>query len=181
MANDRIEIRLRSIRQLFNSMDASPFLEQDLDSEAEDLMLSWARELPAHQPLHIALLVEEPLPKELPADLVATAVRNFFAYRARMKRRELRELLRVGRTALSIAVLFLAACLSTRHLLTADGDSPLRTIFGEGLLIVGWVAMWRPLEIWLYDWLPLLREARLRERLAAAAVEVQVGAAPPLR
>jgi hypothetical protein len=25
-------------------------------------------------------------------------------------------------------------------------------IFGEGLLIIGWVAMWRPLEIFLYEY-----------------------------
>jgi hypothetical protein len=31
----------------------------------------------------------------------------------------------------------------------------------EGLLIVGWVAMWRPLEIFLYDWRPIWRRCRL--------------------
>ena len=33
--------------------------------------------------------------------------------------------------------------------------------------------MWRPLEILLYDWWPLLAEARLLERLAAMPVRVE--------
>jgi hypothetical protein len=42
----------------------------------------------------------------------------------------------------------------------------------EGLIIVGWVSNWRPIEIYLYEWLPLRRRIRLFERLAAAQVTV---------
>jgi hypothetical protein len=42
----------------------------------------------------------------------------------------------------------------------------------EGLLIVGWVAMWRPLELLLYDWWPLLRRKRTFENLSRMRVEV---------
>lgn len=40
-----IPLRLQTIRQLFNSLDASPFLEQDLDQEAEDFIISALDEL----------------------------------------------------------------------------------------------------------------------------------------
>jgi hypothetical protein len=43
----------------------------------------------------------------------------------------------------------------------------------ESLLILGWVANWRPLEIFLYDWWPLTRRRDLYRRLAAAAVELR--------
>jgi hypothetical protein len=36
------------------------------------------------------------------------------------------------------------------------------------------VALWRPLEILLYDWWPMLADARLFDRLANMAVEVNV-------
>jgi hypothetical protein len=42
----------------------------------------------------------------------------------------------------------------------------------EGLIILGWVANWRPLEIFLYDWWPLARRRRLFQRLAEMPVEV---------
>ena len=43
----------------------------------------------------------------------------------------------------------------------------------ESLLIGGWVAMWRPLEVFLYDWWPIRAEARLYDRLAAMPVRIQ--------
>ena len=36
--------------------------------------------------------------------------------------------------------------------------------------------MWRPLEIFLYDWWPILGEQRVRERLSRVEVRVVAGA-----
>jgi hypothetical protein len=56
-----------------------------------------------------------------------------------------------------------------------------RTFFGglirESLMIGGWVAMWRPLEVFLYDWWPIVAEARLYDRLAAMPVRLELAAA----
>jgi hypothetical protein len=54
-----------------------------------------------------------------------------------------------------------------------DGDGLLRSIASESLVIFGWVAMWRPAETFLYDWLPITRRRRLFRRLAEAEVEVR--------
>ncbi|MGB7037540.1 MAG: hypothetical protein WBD71_18680 [Xanthobacteraceae bacterium] len=48
-------------------------------------------------------------------------------------------------------------------------------IFGEGMLIIGWVAMWRPLEIFLYERVPIRRRCRVLARLAAMPVVVKSG------
>jgi len=56
-------------------------------------------------------------------------------------------------------------------------DSPFRRLVEESFLILGWVANWRPLEIFLYDWLPPARRRDLYRRLAAANVELRVFAA----
>ena len=49
-------------------------------------------------------------------------------------------------------------------------------------MIGAWVALWRPLEIFLYDWWPVLGEARLFDRLSAMPVQIvdapRSGAAP---
>ncbi|HYF36884.1 MAG TPA: hypothetical protein VD994_16425 [Prosthecobacter sp.] len=39
-----IEVKLTELAQLFNSMDPSPSHERDLDQDAEDFIVSWARE-----------------------------------------------------------------------------------------------------------------------------------------
>jgi hypothetical protein len=46
-------------------------------------------------------------------------------------------------------------------------------ILREGLIIGGWVAMWRPMEIFLYEWWPLLRKGRLYQKLSRMHVEVR--------
>ena len=48
-----------------------------------------------------------------------------------------------------------------------------REILREGLVITGWVAMWRPLEILLYDWWPLIDERRQIRRILDAAVSIR--------
>jgi hypothetical protein len=52
-------------------------------------------------------------------------------------------------------------------------------VLRESLLIGGWVAMWRPLEVFLYDWWPIRAEARLYDRLAAMPVRLTYAADAP--
>jgi hypothetical protein len=52
------------------------------------------------------------------------------------------------------------------------GPGRLSAFLHESLLIGGWVVMWRPLEIFLYDWWPIRAEARLLERLAKMPVHL---------
>lgn len=173
MALACIEVRLRELAQLFNSLDPSPFIDRDLDADAEEFIVSWARELPHHGELELVIHVATP-PDAARAEGLQAAVNHYFASRAEMKRSELRQLLRRGRASLVIGVLFLAACfglgLAMRALLPAGWED-----FVElGLQIVGWVAMWRPLEIYLYDWWPIKTDLRLLERLARMPVRLQV-------
>ena len=56
-------------------------------------------------------------------------------------------------------------------------DAHATGVLREGLLIVGWVAMWRPLEVFLYDWWPIRAEARLYDRLSAMPVRIEYHAA----
>jgi len=45
-ASELIEIHVAELRQLFNSIDPSPFEEKDLDPKAEEFIVGWAREAP---------------------------------------------------------------------------------------------------------------------------------------
>jgi hypothetical protein len=77
-----------------------------------------------------------------------------------------------GRTSLIIGLLFLATCLLSSRLLLGDYQGTWATIIRESLTIAGWVGMWRPMEVYLYDWWPLRRRARLYEKLSRIPVEV---------
>jgi hypothetical protein len=170
----RIEVRLRDLAQLFNSMDPSPFLDRDLDADAEEFIVSWAREHPADHELDLVIHLATTLPADGAAG-VEEAVRHYFGVRAQMKAREFRQLMRHGRISLAIGLLFLASCLFLGGLVTQLRLGTTVGIIREGLTIVGWVAMWRPLQIFLYDWWPIQRKIRLYLRLATAHIQVVQG------
>lgn len=98
-------------------------------------------------------------------------MRNYFSYRAKLSRLELKRLLKQGRTSLVIGLLFLGLCLVVSDLLAQKEHGTLFTLARESLTIAGWVAMWRPMEIFLYDWWPLLNTGRWYEKLSAVPVE----------
>lgn len=112
------------------------------------------------------------------ASVVGKAVRDFFARQAMLRRRSLRRLLRRGVITLAIGVAFLVAFFGlSRFIASLLGDEPLPTVLREGSMIVGWVAMWRPIEIFLYDWWPIVGESRLYDRLSRLDVRIVTG--PP--
>jgi hypothetical protein len=45
----------------------------------------------------------------------------------------------------------------------------------DSLVILGWVVLWRPAELLLYDWWPVRRRMQLYRRLIAAKVECLSG------
>ena len=91
----------------------------------------------------------------------------------RIDDKEIRLLLSYGVISLAIGLLFLVACLGLRSALASSTLLTDRTIADEGLLIVGWVAMWRPTEVLLYEWWPLARRVRLLHWLSVIQVQVQ--------
>ena len=169
-----IEVHVGELKQLFNSIDPSPFRNRDLDREAEEFIVGWAKDLPhdAALALVVDLDREAGLPDE--AAVLRDAIHGFFRQRAEANRRRLRELLRRGRTSLLIGLTVLAAAIALGDFLaTLLKTSRVSEILRESLVIGGWVSMWRPLEIFLYDWWPIRREARLSDRLAAMPVRIR--------
>jgi hypothetical protein len=167
----QIEISVDDVSQLFNSLDPFPFRERDLDQDAEEYIVGWARELPHDTPIALLVHVRKPPPDSIE---IGEALRRYFAYRADIASRDLSELFRVGRVALLIGLSVLVLCIGASSMITMQfRDGRLSQVAQEGLIIVGWVANWRPIEIFLYDWWPITRRRRLYRRLAVAQVEIR--------
>jgi len=172
VAYAQIQLELRDINQLFHSMDPSPFREKDLDVNAEEFIVSWARELPGSDQFLLKVhLLEATLPARDEKD-VGDAVRNYFNYRAEQFALRQRELLREGWMNLGIGLTFLTCCLLLARYLLQLGTGTLVAIAHESLIIGGWVAMWRPMQIFLYDRWPIRRMQMLYRRLGNMAVKV---------
>ena len=167
-----IEVHLTELRMLFNPIDPSPPRERDLESKAEEFIISWARSARRDAQLAIQLYVDRPEGADQ-ASTVGDAIHEFFRQRSLSSTRRLSQLFRVGRTSLSIGIVFLAVAVTLGGLVnTALGDAPVGALIRESMVIGGWVAMWRPLEIFLYDWWPILAERKLFDRLSTAPVHI---------
>jgi hypothetical protein len=170
----QIEVRIVKLAELFNSMDPTPFHHRDLDSDAEEFLESWAMEFPQNSHFRIIVHIEQ-MPPEDPSPLVAEAIHNYFEYKQLQSTRNLHVLLLEGRTSLMIGLGFLTMCLFGADALTAVSSSAFLRVLKESLIIGGWVAMWRPMQIFLYEWWPLTRRGRIYGNLGRASVQVVPG------
>lgn len=170
-----LRISLRNVRQFFNSMDPSPFYERDIDDDAERYLVSWAQETPPDEPLKLTLHLDE-IPAEgldHTREWITHSIHNYFAERERLTRLKFRSLLRQGRTSLAIGVTFLVTCLGAGEIVATTLQGAFPSLLRESLTIAGWVAMWRPLEIYLYEWWPVRQQARMFHRMSRMPVELQ--------
>ncbi len=166
-----IKLRLRDVGQLFNSMDPSPFIEKDLDDHAEEFIVGWAQEFPPKSDIGLRIYLDQ-WPAEDPKELIQTEVHNHFAHAATIIDLEFNRLLKQGRTSILIGVVFLAGCLLISEVSLGRVTGAWASVARESLTIAGWVAMWRPMQIYLYDWWPLRRRGLIYAKLAEMPVEV---------
>ena len=116
-----IQLRIHELRQLFNSIDPSPFRERDLDPDCEEFIVSWAREVPPDRGLRVEIHVDrEQPPEELAAD-VPSAVHSHFAREAALQELHRRRILREGRLSLAIGLVLLVLCEGTAALVPTGG------------------------------------------------------------
>ncbi len=166
-----ISLKLRDLNQLFNSMDPSPLIEKDLDDDAEEFIVSWAQEFSPKDPIKLRIHLDQ-WPPEDPKELIKTAVHNYFAHRAKITDLEFKRLLRQGRTSLFIGLLFLATCLFLIKVMLGHEAGTWAAVIRESLTSAGWVAMWRPMQVYLYGWWPLLQLRRTFTKLSHMPVEL---------
>ena len=170
---NRIELNLQTVQQLFNSMDPSPFHERDLDHDAEEFIVSWAQEHPVHLPMTLVVHLRQPPATGDATQLITDSIHHYFDYKAGLNRHELRRLMREGWISLLTGLAFLAACtIAAQTLAPRFGD--FQAVVQEGLTIIGWVAMWRPLDIYLYRWWPICGMGRIYRKLSLIPVEVKL-------
>jgi hypothetical protein len=168
-----IELRLRDSAQLFNTLDPFPFRERDLSADAERFIVEWAQELPKDAPIEIIIDLQSRDAADPTASDLPVAITAWFGSRARAETHALRELFRDGRLALLIGFVVLSLCLLVSWFLSQRLEGPFARVLQESFIIVGWVVIWRPAEMFLYDWLPLIRRRKLYHRLANAMVTVR--------
>jgi hypothetical protein len=168
-----IEIKLSTIQQLYATLDPAPFFEKDLDADAEEYILGAAQDLGFRAPIKLVFYLPPDQAESAEARDIERSIHNYFAYRLWAGERELRGLMRNGWIWLVVGLAFLAVCITARQFVLTFEPEPVAHVVAEGLLLVGWVAMWRPLQTFLYDWWPIRRRCRTLAALSTTPVEIR--------
>ena len=168
-----LDIRVGELRQLFNAMDPAPFRERDIDPNAETYIVEWAQEVRAGRSLGLVVHLARERAAPEAASMLRESVDDYFRRRAVATRVRLRRLFRVGRASLVIGLAFLVVALALGEFLAGLlSKESWSWVAKESLVIGGWVALWRPVETFLYDWWPVLRQKRRFEAMARMPVQV---------
>jgi hypothetical protein len=164
-----IMVRVDTIEHLFNPIDPQPLNLRDLDAEIAEWIANWAEEQRDHKEIIIQVVVNDDSANGR-EEAVTAGIHNHFAYQRWAAARRLSHLWRDGRVSLLIGLVVLVTFTMLSRLIDVESKGALTDLIRSGLAVAPWVAMWRPMEIFLYLWWPIRAERRTYDRLATAPV-----------
>jgi hypothetical protein len=169
-----VDVHVKDVAQVFDNRDPMPFLERDLDDEVAAYVTECAADI-GNAPLRMVFWAER---SDLDEDALATAFRKHFEYELERARRKQRAAYRTARAGFALGLgLMIALRLASEVFVMSLSEGDARRVLHEGLVIVSWVALWRPIELVLYGLWPALEHRRLLERVRDAPVSLRLGAA----
>ncbi len=170
-----IELNLKTPHHLFDERDPAPFRERDLDDDAAHYILSSYRELPTTPKAKLSLYFTSMGEFESHPGSISNAIRSYFEYESQSKRRELRVLFNQGFISLLIGLSFLLVCTYISFVVNTRGfEGYWPTFAHEGLLLMGWYSMWKPINTFLYDWWPLRETIEVLDHLSDIEIDISV-------
>lgn len=171
-----VSIRVRKLSQLFNSLDPSPFWDRDLDARAAEFIEEEFEDKRSAGEWRLHVHAEEGA--AVAADL-QPAIEHHYQRMATSARHRMREHLWLGQLALLGGVAIFLASMTLRSVVAGLLPGATPRMLDEGLIILAWLALWRPAEALVYGWIPDWRLSRMYQRLAALRVCVRLETPTP--
>lgn len=171
-----IEVRVKNTLQLFDARDPAPFRERDLDDDFVEYIVTSAKEFPLATPLRIVIYIQEGETKDLTQDAIREAIRSFLAYRIDVQRGGLKRFAKRAQWSLLIGLTMLAVCLGIAQSLTVPTPPGAMGIVRDGIVIFGWVSIWKPIELVLFDWYPQFEHLRFYKKLLETEIDIRFAA-----
>ena len=169
MSAYEVDIQLSQPRAFLEPENPALVPKVTLPAVTSDFLERRFRNAPLNTTWILNLAVESSTPEGIAQ--VQGAIAAHYAQQIESTLHDLRNHWRDTIRAFVYGGLFLGACLGLHQLLTNIFDARFPRILDEGLIIIGWVAMWRPAELLTYDWVPLVRRLKLQRKLAQLSVK----------
>ena len=168
-----LELDLADIGQLVAVDAAWPLHAGCLRPAAETAIIEWARRQATDAHLAITIFLPESALGHPEAARLAAALSNHFGLMAKAQQHDTEEHLGDARQRLVLGLMIFFVCMTAVWWIASEWpERPATRVLRESIGILGWVALWKPLEMLLHDRRPLARRSKLLRRLAAANVRV---------
>jgi hypothetical protein len=164
-----VSVHVRDLAQLFNSLDPSPLWDRDLDRAVAEFIEDEFRDRRSAGVWRLQVSAQEGT--AVTADL-QSAVEVYYRRLAKSARLALREHFRITRIALLGGALIFLLSMVARGVIDGALRQP-PVLLDQGLIVLAWLGLWRPIEALMYEWVPFYRRRRLYERLAKVRVTVR--------
>jgi hypothetical protein len=164
-------LRFDNLQEFLTTQNLHAHRQRYLQPEWEEWLVQETGMLPKYKGLH--LQVELPASETIAADKLQAMMHQHFKCMQQKVMQEKKATLWQGYKYLAIAILFLLLMTIGYNLIDNYApDNKYSNTMQDALVILGWVAFWRPAELLLYDWHPFKTEAKIYERLAAMQVVI---------
>lgn len=104
-------------------------------------------------------------------ELLKARIHQYFVFKADKAKKRLHENFRQTAGLFVYGFVFMLICMLIRGFFSGYPDDSIFNSIREGLLVLGWVALWCPFEKLLFEWIPLKKELNICKRLASMKTE----------
>ena len=174
MRVSEIILELNDVDQLLIAPDSLFYGKRMLNPDAEEVIIEEVTKASSND--HIRLKIHLCKDEISRKGEISTAIHQHFTYRRKKSETKLKKVLQLGWQSLLISIVFLGLLVSlTLVIIKLLPEGGLSLTFREILIILGWVALWRPADRLLYEWRPFKREINLFRKLEQCKVEIVTG------
>jgi hypothetical protein len=162
-----ITLRLDNLEQFFTVPDPNPFYPRAHFATGLETISAELKPKALIRKVHTTIVLP---PDQITPDgevKLREALNRYCQHHLQQNRQDLISLRWQGVKALQNGLIFLGVCLllSTWFENAEMLQDWLRRFAGEGFLIAGWVSLWHPIEILLYEWWPFSRQIHILESI----------------
>lgn len=168
-------VRVAEINDLFLASEPNPFSEEPNYWPALERIFRTIRPRSVGRPTRLKVLVADgSSASDLEAETKA-AIRRWSEVRIDGERSEIAFHRKEGTVKLMLGLCFLAICLALNEAATEADFLPsfLQSFLATGFEILGWVALWSPVGILIYEWWPHRHNIAVYEHIASMDLELE--------
>lgn len=169
--NNNIVLQVRNVGDIFYHFVIPLSSKRLLNPDVEQVILEEAEALSPDAGINLVLRVTGK--QDYDEGEVASAIKRHFEHQHTRARKEVAATISLGWKSLVVAFIFMVAMyFLSRFFINWLPKTGLMITVREVFIVLGWVAIWRPAELLIYDWRPYKRKAKVLERISKCNLQI---------